>query len=179
MDTNNPDDMAMAYEKLGEIVKRLELSKDKTMEYLMENDEDLINLKAWANGQGQEPTDRLLGETQGNTAAVHPTLHAKIGNETAWIMINTGASSLYICSDLITKLMLVPTLKENRRIEQMYGTVNKVVEIYEVTLELLAVSGYERTIECINAEKEVLTTLPNPRITDLKRRNPKLQRVSL
>jgi hypothetical protein len=132
-----------------------------------------------ANGQGQEPTDRLLGATQGNRATVHPTLHAKIGIETARIMIDTGASSSYICSDLITKLRLVPTRKEKRRIEQMYGTVDKVVEFYEVTLESLAVSGYEITIECINAEKEVLTTLPNPRITDLKRRNPKLKRVSL
>ncbi len=42
--TNNPDDMAMAYEKLGEIIKRFELSKDKTMQYLMEKDEDLENL---------------------------------------------------------------------------------------------------------------------------------------
>jgi gamma-glutamyl phosphate reductase len=49
--TNNPDDMAMAYEKLGEIIKRLELSKDKTMQYLMEKDEDLENLKAWAEKQ--------------------------------------------------------------------------------------------------------------------------------
>ena len=36
--TNNPDDTAMAYAKLGEIIKRLELSKDNTMQYLMEND---------------------------------------------------------------------------------------------------------------------------------------------
>jgi hypothetical protein len=43
--------MAMAYEKLGEIIKRLELSKDKTMQYLMEKDEDLENLKAWAEKQ--------------------------------------------------------------------------------------------------------------------------------
>ena len=49
--TNNPDDMAMAYEKLGEIIKRLELSKDKTMQYLMEKNEDLENLKAWAEKQ--------------------------------------------------------------------------------------------------------------------------------
>ena len=33
--------MAMAYEpKIGEIIKRLELSKDRSMQYLMENDEN-------------------------------------------------------------------------------------------------------------------------------------------
>ncbi len=129
--------------------------------------------------QGQEDTDRALRATQGNQATVHPTLHAKIGNETARVMIDTGASSSYICSDLITKLNLVPARKEKRCIEQMYGTVDKVVEIYEVTLESLAVSGYEIKIECINAEKEILTTLPNPRIADLKQRNPRLKEVSL
>ena len=36
--TNNLDDITMAYEKLGEIIKRLEQSKDKTVQYLMEND---------------------------------------------------------------------------------------------------------------------------------------------
>ncbi len=132
-----------------------------------------------ASEQGQEDTDRALGATQGNQATVHPTLHAKIGNETARVMIDTGASSSYICSDLITKLNLVPARKEKRCIEQMYGTVDKVVEIYEVTLESLAVSGYEIKIECINAEKEILTTLPNPRIADLKQRNPRLKEVSL
>ena len=49
--TNNLDDITMAYEKLEEIIKRLEQSKDKTMQYLMENDTDLETLKVWANEQ--------------------------------------------------------------------------------------------------------------------------------
>ena len=48
---NNLDDTAMAYAKLGEIIKRLELSKDNTMKYMMENDSDLETLKAWADKQ--------------------------------------------------------------------------------------------------------------------------------
>ena len=48
---NNLDDTAMAYAKLGEIIKRLELSKDNTMQYMMENDSDLETLKAWADKQ--------------------------------------------------------------------------------------------------------------------------------
>ena len=49
--TNNLDDITLAYEKLGEIIERLEQSKDKTMQYLMENDTDLETLKVWANEQ--------------------------------------------------------------------------------------------------------------------------------
>lgn len=44
-------------------------------------------------------------------------------------MIDTGATSSYICSDIVTELNLTPTRKEKRCIEQMYGTVNKVVEV--------------------------------------------------
>ena len=44
--TNNLDDITMAYEKLGEIVKQLEQLKDKTMQYLMENDTDLRNIES-------------------------------------------------------------------------------------------------------------------------------------
>ena len=49
--TNNLDDTTVAYAKLGEIIKRLEQSKDNTMQYLIENDADLETLKAWANEQ--------------------------------------------------------------------------------------------------------------------------------
>ena len=61
----------------------------------------------------------------------------------------------------------------------MYGTVNKFVEVYEVTLQSLAVPGYNISIECINAEKGILTCLPNPRIAELKERNPSLRELNI
>ena len=60
----------------------------------------------------------------------------------------------------------------------MYGTVDKVVEIYEVTLESLAVSGYE-LIRSIMPLLTILSSLPNSRVAELKQRNPKLKEVNL
>ncbi|CAB3991801.1 Hypothetical predicted protein [Paramuricea clavata] len=46
-------------------------------------------------------------------------------------------------------------------------------------MQSLAVRGYDIKIECINAEKGILTCLPNPKIVELKRQNPRLGEVSL
>ena len=69
--------------------------------------------------------------------------------------------------------------KGKRCIEQMYGTVNIVIEVYDVTLQSLAVPGYNIKIECINATKGILTCLPNPRIMELKERNPSFRELNL
>ena len=53
----------------------------------------------------------------------------------------------------------------------MYGTVGKLVEIYNVRIESNAIEGFELELRCINAEKPVLTHIPNPRISELKKAN--------
>ena len=138
-----------------------------------------IQQKGAMGEEGDSKTDKVLGTAQGNQSAVHLTLHVKIGDEEVRFMIDTGATSSYICSDIVTKQKLTPVRKEKRCIEQMYGTVSKVVEVYEVTLQSLAVPGYNIKIECINAEKGILTCLPNPRIAELKERNPHLRELNL
>ena len=50
----------------------------------------------------------------------------------------------------------------------MYGTVDKLVEIYNVRIESNAIEGFELELRCINADKPVLTHLHNPRISELK-----------
>ena len=39
--------------------------------------------------------------------------------------------------------------------------------------------GFNFVVDCINAEKDVLTSLPNPRIKDLKRKYPRLRKLQL
>ena len=50
----------------------------------------------------------------------------------------------------------------------MYGTVDKLVEIYNVRIKPNAIEGFELELRCINADKPVLTHLHNPRISELK-----------
>ena len=76
-------------------------------------------------------------------------------------MIDIEASSSYVCSNLVTKLSLTPAHKENRCIEQMFGTITKVVEIYRIKIESTVTNGFSLNTRCINGERDVLTYLPN------------------
>ena len=86
-------------------------------------------------------------------------------------MLDSGASSSYISVNLPTDLAIKLYLIERRIIEQMYGTVDKQVEIYKVYLKSDAIDDFEMEFQCINAEKPVLTYLPNLRIPELKLNN--------
>lgn len=85
-----------------------------------------IQQKGARDEEGDSKTDKVLGTAQGNQSAVHPTLHVKIGDEEMRVMIDTEATSSYICSDIVTKLKLTPVRKKKHCIEQMYGMVNKL-----------------------------------------------------
>ena len=102
-----------------------------------------------------------------------------INGQKARIMIDTGAGSSYVCSDLITRLGISPIRQETRYIEQMYGTVTRRVDIYSLTIESAVVDGFTFVVNCINEEKDVLTSLPNLRIKDLKRKYHRLRKLQL
>ena len=61
----------------------------------------------------------------------------------------------------------------------MYGTVTRRVDIYSLNIESAFVDGFTFVVNCIKAEKDVLTFLPNPRIKDLKREYPRLRKLQL
>jgi len=60
----------------------------------------------------------------------------------------------------------------------MYGTVDRQVEIYKATVESNVVEDFGFELECINAEKPVMTYLPNPRISELKKANHRIRRLN-
>ena len=127
----------------------------------------------------KQGTEKNLGGSSSSTKTLHPTTKGKVSGEDVRIMIDTGASSSYVCSDLITRLSLKPKRREQRCIEQMYGTVTKRVDIYDIHIESAAVVGFSLDVECINAEKGILTNLPNPNVEDLKRNFGQLRRLPL
>ena len=110
-----------------------------------------------------------------HTSTLHPTVLAKIGGEEVHVMFASGTGRSYLCTDVITKLKLKPVRKEQRCIRQMYGTI---VEVYSVTVHSLAVEGFSIDVECINAEKHVLTYLPNPNIKALKKQCGRFRRLT-
>ena len=47
----------------------------------------------------------------------------------------------------------------------MFGTVRKIVEVYSLTIQSLAIKDFSFIdMECLNSEKEELTYLPNPNV---------------
>ena len=50
-ETNSEDDVVLAYEKISESIKRLELSKDGALQTLVDNDKDLEYVKEWSAKQ--------------------------------------------------------------------------------------------------------------------------------
>ena len=59
----------------------------------------------------------------------------------------------------------------------MYGTVDKPVDIYMVCVESNVLDRFGMKLQCVNAEKPVLTYLPNLRISELKQRNHRIRRL--
>ena len=121
--------------------------------------------------------EKSMSSLMNHASTVHPTVLAKVGTENVRVMFDSGAGSSYLCTDVITKLNLSPVRKEQRYIEQMFGTTRRTVEVYSVTIESHAVEGFSLEVECINAEKDVLTYLPNPNIQALKRQHGRLRRL--
>ena len=83
-----------------------------------------------------------------NTSAIHPALLAYVGlgGEQMRLVIDGGQA--------------VPILYR-RCIEQMYGSMTKIVQVYKVTVESTIGSRFKIDLECINAEKSILTLFPN------------------
>ena len=51
------------------------------------------------------------------------------------VMLHTGTGSSYICTKVITEQKLKPVQRECRCIEQMFGTMEKDVEIYNIKIK--------------------------------------------
>jgi hypothetical protein len=58
----------------------------------------------------------------------------------------------------------------------MFGTVNKLVEIYELKITS-KINGTSLQIECINAERPLITQLQNPQIKKIKEKQPRMQQL--
>ena len=119
-----------------------------------------------------------MSSLMNHASTLHPTVVAKVGAETVRVMFDSGAGSSYLCADVITKLKLKPARKEQRCIEQMFGSTRRNVEVYNITIHSLAVEGFSFEVEWFNAEKDVLTYLPNPNIHALKKQYGRLRRLT-
>lgn len=134
--------------------------------------------KSTTENLSKSSTEKVgLSASSSSTTTLHPTVKAKVNGHEVRIMIDTGASTSYVCSDLVTKLSLRPVRREEKCIEQMYGTVTKRVDIYRLHIQSTVVDNFGLDVDCINAEKGVLTYLPNPKVKVLKEQSRRLKQL--
>ena len=96
------------------------------------------NGNAIMDGKFENKT-KTMGTVFNASTTIYPTVIAIVNGEKPRIMVDTGAEISNICTNLLTKLKLKPTRKEHKSIEQLYGTVDNCVEIYNLTLELITI----------------------------------------
>ena len=126
---------------------------------------------AGTESQGAKQQQAEMGKRATDlTTTLHATVVAKVNGIPARIMVDSGASSSHICTNLITQLQLKPAKIETRSIEQMYGTVKRRVQVYKVNVTSESIDDYSLSLNCINGEKNILTYLPNPKIKELKKK---------
>ena len=123
----------------------------------------------------EQPNEKGMSSMTERSSTIHPPLLATVKEETVRIMVDTGATSSCACTDLITKLGIKPVRREQRCIKQMYGTMKKMVEVYNITIKSSIIEGFQLKADCINAEKNVLTHIKNTKITSIKNQNPRIR----
>ena len=70
-----------------------------------------------------------------SSSTIHPTLTATVMRVTVRIIVDTGATSSYVYTYLVTKLGIKPVRREQRCIKQIYGTMKKTVEVHNITIK--------------------------------------------
>ena len=116
--------------------------------------------------------EKYFGAIQEQTT-LPATVLAEAHGVKAQIMLDAGAGSSYISSDLVAGL----NLKPQRVTEQMYGTLCKDNELNQVKIKSDANDDFEMELQVVNTEKPVLTHLLNSRIADQKCKNPGIKRL--
>ena len=116
-----------------------------------ESSQDAMHLDTRAKKQPAEKGMSVMTESSSKT---HPTLLVAVNEETIRIMVDTGATSSYVCTDLITKRGIKEAKWEQCCIKQMYGTMKKTVEVYNITIKSSVIEEFQLLVDCINAEKD-------------------------
>ena len=68
----------------------------------------------------ESPTEKGMSSMTERSSTIQPTRLATVREETVRIMVDTGTTSSYVCTDLTTKFGIKLVRREQRRIEQMY-----------------------------------------------------------
>ena len=100
------------------------------------------------------------------TWMVYPMVTVDVNGVKCWALLDTGAGSSYVSSTLPDCLHLRPIRQQFKRIEIMFGTSNKAIDIYG--LQIRSVDGkFILEAEVHEVDHKELSTLKNPKCTEI------------
>ena len=97
---------------------------------------------------------------------VYPMVTVDVNGVKCRALLDTGAGSSYASSTLLNCLHLRPIRQQFKRIEMMFGTSNKAIDIYG--LQIRSVDGkFTLEAEVNKVDRKELLTLENPKCAEI------------
>ena len=128
---------------------------------------------------GARSSDQLMTAVGvGKKAVTYPIITVEINGVMCRALLDTGAGSSYVSSTLIDKLKLHPIRREFKRIEMMFGSANKAVNIYGLSIHDLQ-GNFRLDAEVTRVDKSELLTVENPNYAEMVTQFSHLKGVTL
>ena len=109
---------------------------------------------------------------------IHATVVAVANHQKFRVLLDTRAGDLFVSSTFIKLINQKPVYWESKQIETITMTLTQTLLAYKIQLH--STDGkYSIDIKINKLDRPVLTTLTNPRITNLKRKYPHLSELQL
>ena len=109
---------------------------------------------------------------------IHATVVAVANHQKFRVLLDTRAGGLFVSSTFIKLIDQKPVYWESKQMETITMTVTQTLLAYKIQLH--STDGkYSIDIKINKLDRPVLTTLTNPRITNLKRKYPHLSELQL
>ncbi|XP_066029903.1 uncharacterized protein [Pocillopora verrucosa] len=111
--------------------------------------------------------DQLMTTTSAERkGVVYPMVTVDVNGVKCRALLDTGAGSSYASSTLLNCLHLRPIRQQFKRIEMMFGTSNKAIDIYG--LQIRSVDGkFTLEAEVNKVDRNELLTLENPKCAEI------------
>ncbi|XP_028404021.1 uncharacterized protein LOC114526636 [Dendronephthya gigantea] len=120
----------------------------------------------------------LTASSTGNAMVTYPVVIVDVNGVKCRALLDTGAGSSYASSALIDLIKAKPTRKEFKHIEMMLGSVNKVISVYNMSINNLE-GDFQLHIEVTKVDRKELLTLKNPNYQETLAKFPHLSDVQM
>ena len=114
----------------------------------------------------------------GKGAVTYPVVVVEVNGIRCRALLDIGAGSSYASAALIERLHIRPRRKELKRIEMMLGATNKVISVYNLTIDSIEGKFHLET-EVTKVDRGELLTLNNPRYKEISAKFPHLKEVKM